>query len=538
MTEPTLAKILIVDDHDDNLFVMKHCLKGLAAEIHSAKSGLKAIEAAETSEFALIFMDVQMPNMDGYETTLRVHQTEKNKNTPIIFITSISREEDHIKKGYETGAIDFMFKPFIVEEVRGKAKIFLDIYQRQEELKRLRQRAEQANRDKSTFMATISHEIRTPMNGVIGMNQLLLGSPLNEEQKDYTKTAIDSATSLLRLIDNILDYSKIEAGKLELETIPFNLKELLDKTLSMLSSIAKNKGIELRLEMAPDLPDLVRSDPLRVRQVITNLANNSIKFTETGHVLIQVSQAPACSGLHVLIEDTGIGIKEENINRLFGHYSQTDASISRRFGGTGLGLMISQCIVEAFGGHIEVTSQFGKGSQFFFDLPNCLLDQQETQTFHATQQEKQLEEKLKPQHDDPLDLWKQKPIAILLVDDNLINQKVASKLLAKMGFPCDIANNGQEAIDAVQAKDYDLVLMDCQMPILDGYEATKAIRKFKTRAELSIIAMTANVMKEEREACYQSGMNGFISKPVSLKELENVIRSAVTETHGPEELKS
>ena len=526
MSEIPKAKILVVDDHDDNLFVMKHCLKNIGAEICTAKSGPEALELAEKYEFALVYMDVQMPGMDGFETTRRMLKTEKNKNSPIIFITSISREEDNIRRGYEAGAVDFMFKPFILEVVQGKASIFLSMYARQQELKLLRNKAEQANRDKSNFIATVSHEIRTPMNGVLGMNQLLLDTPLNEEQKDCVNTAIDSAKSLLRLIDEILDFSKIEAGKLELESIPYEIRKVFESVGGMLTVIAKTKGIELRVNIDKDVPQFIQGDPYRLRQVLTNLANNSIKFTKVGRVELNLSRH--LEGLVVSIKDTGVGIEAEKLHRLFGAYSQTDASITRRFGGTGLGLVISKCIVEAFGGRIEVQSEVGVGSCFSFDLPKCLMSEDELKAHGA----KALTEAQQEDHAKKSALnsdWKQHKLEILLVEDNMVNQKVASKLLMSIGFRCDIANNGREAIEAVRAKEYQLVFMDCQMPILNGYDATREIRQFKTREQLSIVAMTANVIKEEQDACISAGMNGFVAKPINRKELEAVVRETVEE---------
>jgi PAS domain S-box-containing protein len=526
------------------------------------------------------------------------------------------------------------------------ARFSMDLEMKNWQLEEARDEALRLAGLKSEFLANMSHEIRTPMNGIIGMTDLILSTPLNEEQKDYATTIRSSAGTLLHLINDILDFSKIEAGKLELERIPFDLQETLDDLLAVLGVKAHGKGLELATLVSSGTPTRLLGDPVRLRQVLTNLTDNALKFTAQGGVTIRISAIHRDEDgvrLRVEVQDTGIGMREEVASRLFQSFFQGDTSTTRQYGGTGLGLAICKRLAELMGGEIGVESRLGEGSTFWFTA--FLRVQEETseewkpekptrfflaglpaatgavleaqllawgleaerlgnieaalERLKATRQEqcillyhppspfaqqmlqsiqsyrlfdrlrlvaaRSLYDKEEPVAADappveflPLPLRKSHlrslldrrhearvepspaagparpagghpvdflPLRLLLAEDNLVNQHVAMAVLKKLGLRADLAANGREAVEAVQAKDYDLVLMDCQMPEMDGFQATRRIREQEGAARrVPILAMTANAMQGDRERCLESGMDDYLPKPVTLDSLKNALR--------------
>jgi PAS domain S-box-containing protein len=625
-----IPKILIIDDISENLITLQMNLRSLNVEIISAQSGKEALIQVKQHDFAVMIIDIQMPEINGFQTAERIRQGRRNRHTPIIFLTAVFHDQNSIYQGYRSGAVDYITKPFNREILLSKVKVFLDLDRIKTELSDSKQQFQsivqdqtdlicrtekdlkisfanrallvafaktfeslkgksilnwvededlqkvtnaikvltptnavvkinhklsfsrtrqidvstiiralfdtdfeltgfqmvmrditsevtskknlatareeilQASKSRTQFVANMSHEIRTPMNSIVGLLDVLADSNLDEDQRETLGIIKHSAGNLLSLLNDIIDLSKIDSNQIDLVSNWFNPVEMLNKTIRLLEVKAQENNNKLILELDDDLPEKVKGDQLRIEQILINLLNNALKFTSDGTVKLnvkKVSEDAQKTKVRFMVSDTGMGMDEDVQKSIFNIYDQGKDDVARKFGGSGLGLAISQSLCNKMGGKIELDSKPGEGTSFWFTL-----------TMEAKVKEKE------PNN---------KGIHILVVEDNLLNQRVVGTTLKRNGFTYDVAENGKVAVEKFKSGKFNLVIMDIQMPVMDGYEATQLIRGFEKenpgRKKTSIIALTANATKEDQEKCLEVGMDDYMTKPFRFKELTTII---------------
>ncbi len=507
--------VLLIDDNKSNRTPIVAVLEQAGYKIVLGDCAEEAMKLLRTIIPDIILLDVMMSGMNGFSFCRKLKKDPKYQDIPVIFITSLSQQTD-IVKGFDAGGQDYIVKPFNQQELLARVRTHIHLHDTLLENKRLSRLALDASRSKSEFLASMSHEIRTPLNSIIGMAEVLAETVLTDEQHEYVRIFRAAGENLLEIINDILDLSKIEAGQTEVEAIDFDLPTLLDSVTTLVSLRADEQETTVTTHHDSDVPFYLNGDPTRLRQILLNLVGNAVKFTKKGQVEIKISlQAKhgAEQELLVAIKDNGIGIPADKQQLIFDSFTQADSLTTRQYGGTGLGLTICQKLLNIMGGHIWLTSQPGKGSTFFFTIPSV----------PATSPRPEIDTNVTLQRAQ-CDLL---PAArILLVDDNKDNCNLIRLYLRNTPFTLKTVDNGLEAVKAFCAKPYDLILMDLEMPIMDGYEATQKIRQWEQgqkRKPVPIIALTAHAFIRFKKKCLDAGCSDFLTKPVKKAKLIETI---------------
>jgi len=508
--------IIVVDDNVEDLTALKNCLKDLY-EVYPTPSVAKMFDLLGHVRPDLVLLDVEMPGMNGYEAMKKLRNSDTYREIPVMFLTSMVDPRSEME-GLKLGALDYIHKPFVAPLLLQRIKTHLALIDHQLE-------AQNASRSKGEFLSHMSHEIRTPLNAVIGMVNIASGTDDIQKIKRCLDRAGSASRHLLSIINNILDMSKIEANKLELSYGEFDFEKMLAGIINVISVHVEEKQIELTVDVNKNVPRFLAGDELRLSQVITNLLANAVKFTpEKGTVALRVTMTEEADGevtLRTEIADNGIGITEEQQKRLFTSYNQADGSITKNYGGTGLGLVISKQIVELMGGTIWIESEINKGTQFIFTVKAKKGTGNAVKNVSGG----------KPDGSNDAG-FNFKDYTILAAEDVEINREILAALLEETGISIDFTDTGAGAVSIYKAHPdkYNLILMDVQMPEMDGYEATRAIRAAEAGkngsagGRIPVIAMTANVFQEDIQKCLSAGMNGHIGKPIDADDLYGTLK--------------
>lgn len=525
------AKILIVDDSDVVRRILSKALQQDGYELHTAADGEEGRQKVHELKPDLVLLDVEMPVLDGFAVLREVRANFKVDEVAVIMVTS-QNDGKGITRAFEEGAFDYIPKPATDSEIKARVRNAIRALELLREQKSLRKQAEAANRSKSAFLANMSHEIRTPMTAILGYTELLeleaKSLQLPELISDSLDTIKRNGGHLMELINDILDLSKIEAGKLDVESILCSPQTIVEEVLELVQVRAEAKGLKLEASYQFPLPAEIHSDPTRIRQILINLIGNAIKFTEVGTIRLETSYLENPGGtpqVQFTVIDQGIGMTEAQMAGLFRPFSQADSSTTRKYGGTGLGLTICKRLTDVLGGDISATSELNQGSRFNATVSTGNLEdiqllqelpKRKSRAARASETAAQLEEQA----------FALKGKKVLLAEDGPDNQKLISFILKKSGAEVTVAGNGEAARKAaMRALEigllYDVVLMDMQMPILDGYSATRLLREQGYPGP--IISLTANAMEGDREKCISVGCNDYLTKPIDRRKLVNMV---------------
>jgi signal transduction histidine kinase len=517
--------ILIVDDRPENIIALEALLERNDVNLISTTLPNEALRMAWEMDIAIALVDVQMPEMDGFELVEILKSNPRTKDILVIFVTAISTDAKYAVRGLNTGAVDYLYKPLNPYVTSAKVDSFIqfvrtqrDVVKKnkelesyQKELIKARDLAEQGKKIKENFLANMSHEIRTPINGIIGITNLLENTELTEEQREMVELLEISSNSLLGVINDILDISKIEAGKFKINRAPTDLVMICHAVVNLLRIRAKEKNLELITQLDENLPKSIQADSLRLNQILMNLIGNAIKFTSEGSVTLKVEITEKKDNLVKIkfsVTDTGIGIPQDKIGKIFETFEQADDNTTLNYGGTGLGLSIVRNLAQLKGGELTVSSEENKGSTF------CFINWYEALET-LPENSKRVPEKLAVFEN----------VKILVAEDNPINKFLIVKVLKGWNIFADVVENGKEALDKLAENDYDLILMDTFMPVMNGLEATRLIREgyVEGKKDIPVITFSAAVMENDKKAAIDAGADDVLSKPFELGILHQKI---------------
>lgn len=523
-------KLVIVDDKEENVLSLKALLAEVDnLDIWGSTSPNEALRYCWNQDIAIALVDVQMPEINGFEFVSLLQSNPKTWQIMVIMVTAISKEDKFLLKGLHSGAIDYLYKPLNPDITVAKVKSFMQQVYIQRELKRkneelershmelvkAKKEADLARKSKENFLANMSHEIRTPINGITGITTMLRNSPLNEEQSEWLDYLENASQQLLLIINDILDLSKIDSGKMRLDFAKTSLAGVIKELTKLFTYKAEQKGITFHAVNDDKLPKHILADSLRLTQILSNLISNGIKFTEEGSVTLEtklLKRSKQRVHIQFSVKDTGIGINSNAIDKIFHSFEQGEEGITKRFGGTGLGLAIVKRLVNLHQGQIHAYSELGMGSEFVFQ---CWFDEEASEAAPKSD---------KKQYTD---LPMLDGIRILLAEDNELNSFMVTHMLNTWGITVDTVKNGKEALDKVENISYSLILMDAHMPVMSGFDAIRAIRNDQREhiRNVPIISISASVLQREQQAAYAAGADAVVGKPFDPVSLYQIIKT-------------